>query len=211
MRSFPGVGLGHRALKHARYCAIVFGAASHNHELLVLRGRGYILNICVCAFVLSFNGRENESEREREREREREWERDSGQPRKSQKHLRSTARWLIDMSPSLRLHPPFAFLCLHNLSCDRSAGLAPLQPRYSFGFIVYRCLVGSLSRLKVQLGLLFKRAGKIEFVFFCLRICAAKDLPSWTWCLLQLGLTRGVRNNGWPGIKRCCSWFGAKG
>lgn len=168
MRSFPGVGLGHRALKRARYCAIVFGAACSATTMSFSFCRG--ADICVCAFSLSFTGRENESERERER--------DSRQPRKSQKHLQSTARWLIDMSPSLRLYPSFAFLCLHNLSCDRSAGLAPWHPRYSFGFIVYRCLVGSLSRLKVQLGLLFKRAGKVEFAFFCLHICAAKDLPS---------------------------------
>lgn len=64
MRSFPGVGLGHRALKRARYCAIVFGAACSATTMSFSFCRGAV--ICVCAFSLSFTGREKESERERE-------------------------------------------------------------------------------------------------------------------------------------------------
>ena len=93
MRSFPGVGLGHRALKRARYCAIVFGAACSATTMSFSFCRGAV--ICVCAFSLSFTGREKESERER-------FTAAKKVTKAFTKH-RKVAHWHVSVTPALSL------------------------------------------------------------------------------------------------------------
>ena len=95
MRSFPGVGLGHRALKRARYCAIVFGAACSATTMSFSFFAGVRLYVYVRFLCPSLGGRKRARERER-------FTAAKKVTKAFTKH-RKVAHWHVSVTPALSL------------------------------------------------------------------------------------------------------------